>query len=369
MSEFSNFFIPDQKIIIDKTEYLTVEHYYQSMKFENFEYSQIIKNSSTPEKASYLGKRDHKTIHVWQIELNEIIEKYKHIPLRKDWHSAKNNIMRKAVYQKFYQNKKLKQLLLTTSIEQINEHVKKDLSKKILHTILKEVRYLLAFNFPKAPTLTSNWVIPDILIASNDPSQQKDDIYKYLDSGIDIFVNLMEQKEMEETENKYHLKQYEKLLGIYFEPSNEFSYKSKENLIFIRFPILDRRTTSDKNANELSSMLCFEIAKGRRILVHCRGGKGRTGTICGIMLGKIYGMNYENILEVLKRSFESRIVKGKCPRFPQTKQQFEQIRRVIEQQNPSAVNLAVYSPISLPIDITVKHQNILEDVRKVSHMS
>eukprot|EP01084_Bolivina_argentea_P099754 179273_1 len=84
------------KIKINKVEYLTVEHYYQSQKFINTNskiYKQIL-NADTPEKAYILAIQNNKYI-------------------RKDWSKIKMEIYYKGQKKKF-RTTQLKQLLLST---------------------------------------------------------------------------------------------------------------------------------------------------------------------------------------------------------------------------------------------------------------
>ncbi len=47
------------------------------------------------------------------------------------------------------------------------------------------------------------------------------------------------------------------------------------------------------------------------------------------MLGKMYGMSADDTFALLAASFKSRVEKGKYPGMPQTKVQFDQVRRLL----------------------------------------
>ena len=59
------------------------------------------------------------------------------------------------------------------------------------------------------------------------------------------------------------------------------------------------------------------ISRGKRCLVCCRGGIGRTATITAVLLMEIDGMDLEQALELLKRD----------GRMPQTIEQLNFVKR------------------------------------------
>ncbi|MBL4827250.1 MAG: NADAR family protein [Spongiibacteraceae bacterium] len=103
--EFSNF--SEHTITIKGKFWPTVEHYFQAQKFCGSYFEEKIRNLPTPMDAKISGQ-DYKK------------------PLRPDWERVKNDVMRLAVYQKFYQHKELKKLLLNTGDAYLTEHTKND---------------------------------------------------------------------------------------------------------------------------------------------------------------------------------------------------------------------------------------------------
>lgn len=103
--EFSNFALYPVKI--DGETWQTTEHYFQAQKFEDKAYRKKIAQANTPMLAATLG-RDRKQ------------------KIRRDWESAKDNVMRKAVLAKFSQHDELKQLLLSTGDAKLIEHTEND---------------------------------------------------------------------------------------------------------------------------------------------------------------------------------------------------------------------------------------------------
>jgi len=111
----------------------TSEHYFQAKKYEGTEYEKMVRNAETPGDAARLGRR-------------------RDFPLRKDWETVKDDIMRDAVWYKFSQNPDIAEVLLLTRDEDLIEDTKKDYywgcgkdgsGENMLGKILMEVRDIL----------------------------------------------------------------------------------------------------------------------------------------------------------------------------------------------------------------------------------
>ena len=94
----SNFYPSSFKI--NEIEYKTVEHWFQSQKTNNLNEQNSIRNAKTPATAKALGKK---------------------CQLRDDWEQIKLIIMEKGVRAKFNQNPDLKQLLIDTGDQVLEE--------------------------------------------------------------------------------------------------------------------------------------------------------------------------------------------------------------------------------------------------------
>lgn len=94
----SNFY--KAMMIIDNKEYITVEHYFQSMKHAGTDMEKKIRLASTPEKAKKLA---------WTRELPP------------DWPEIKEDVMLKALRAKFNQHPKLADKLLATGNARLHE--------------------------------------------------------------------------------------------------------------------------------------------------------------------------------------------------------------------------------------------------------
>jgi N-glycosidase YbiA len=98
--EFSNF--SNHPIEINGRVYPTVEHFYQAMKFRDFEYAEKIRRASSPMEAKRLGRTRKLTV-------------------RDDWEQNKVDVMRQAIREKFRLNTQLRDILLSTGDEELIE--------------------------------------------------------------------------------------------------------------------------------------------------------------------------------------------------------------------------------------------------------
>lgn len=145
--EFSNYFSGSKQyplyLNINGIEYSSTEAYFQSKKFdiendtdkERIIYSKLISLVDSPQKAKDMGsQKTNYRGESWLINknkpelgfVNDIIRKYSHIKMRSDWDQIKNTIMEIALFYKFTQNNKLKQLLKDTYPNNIIEDSPKD---------------------------------------------------------------------------------------------------------------------------------------------------------------------------------------------------------------------------------------------------
>ena len=102
---FSNF--SPHPIKVDGKSWPTSEHYFQAQKFADAANQDAIRREKSPAIAARMG-RDRKK------------------PLRRDWESVKDAIMKKAVLAKFTQYEDLRQLLLGTGEAKLIEHTEND---------------------------------------------------------------------------------------------------------------------------------------------------------------------------------------------------------------------------------------------------
>lgn len=102
---FSNF--APYPIVIDDLEWPTSEHFFQAQKFRNADYRERIRSKPSPMRAAELGRS-------------------RKVELRRDWEKVKDDVMRRAVWEKFTQHDELKEMLLATGDALLVERTRND---------------------------------------------------------------------------------------------------------------------------------------------------------------------------------------------------------------------------------------------------
>ncbi|HMP82120.1 MAG TPA: NADAR family protein [Verrucomicrobiota bacterium] len=103
--EFSNFASFPMKL--NGRTWPTAEHYFQAQKFAGTEHEHAVRKAKSPMIAAHLGRS-------------------RKLPLRRDWESVKDNVMRQALRAKFTQHDELRTLLLNTGDAKLIEHTAND---------------------------------------------------------------------------------------------------------------------------------------------------------------------------------------------------------------------------------------------------
>jgi ribA/ribD-fused uncharacterized protein len=85
----------------------TSEHFFQAQKFAGTEHEEEVRQANSPMIAARMGRSRKR-------------------PLRRDWQSVKDNIMREAVRAKFTQHADLREVLLGTGTATLVEHSERD---------------------------------------------------------------------------------------------------------------------------------------------------------------------------------------------------------------------------------------------------
>jgi len=103
--EFSNF--SPHPFELKARVWPTVEHYFQAQKFAGTEHEELIRLAKSPMVAARMGRSRER-------------------PLRQDWDTAKEGIMREALLAKFTQHPALRSLILGTVDAELIEHTTND---------------------------------------------------------------------------------------------------------------------------------------------------------------------------------------------------------------------------------------------------
>jgi len=103
--EFSNF--STHPFTLKGRVWPTSEHYFQAQKFAGTEHEEAVRLAKSPMIAARMGRSRAR-------------------PLRPDWESVKDDIMREAILAKFTQHQTLRSLLLSTGEAELIEHTTND---------------------------------------------------------------------------------------------------------------------------------------------------------------------------------------------------------------------------------------------------
>ena len=103
--EFSNF--SPHPFELKSRVWPTSEHYFQAQKFAGTEHEEAVRMAQSPGIAARMGRSRER-------------------PLRPDWETVKDGIMREALQAKFSQHPALRSLLLATGDAELIEHTGND---------------------------------------------------------------------------------------------------------------------------------------------------------------------------------------------------------------------------------------------------
>mmetsp|Transcript_30491 Transcript_30491/g.54642 ORF Transcript_30491/g.54642 Transcript_30491/m.54642 type:complete len:336 (-) Transcript_30491:196-1203(-) len=98
-------------------------------------------------------------------------------------------------------------------------------------------------------------------------------------------------------------------LDSYLPPRKRKQAPVQENKVepkYVRFPIIDMDITSVEMANQVVDFLCDEIDGGKKVYLHCWGGRGRAGMLGACYLMKAYGLNAEEALQRVQLAYNTR---------------------------------------------------------------
>lgn len=105
------------------------------------------------------------------------------------------------------------------------------------------------------------------------PTQEQVDLLK--EDGINLIVNLTEEMHIH-----------------YFFP------------LVIKYPIEDTKIPEDLDTfTDLLQLLFDSLKAGKKIFIHCRHGRGRSGTVTSILLILYFELNYDEAISLLNLNY------------------------------------------------------------------
>lgn len=134
------------------------------------------------------------------------------------------------------------------------------------------------------PTPRSNWIIPGRLLCGGAPHEY---IGSLVRAGVTCFVSLQSKGEAH--------------------PYRDGVLKLNASAVFDSQPIMDQSVTADGLVVALAARILRRVRDGECVYVHCKGGHGRTGTVCSIVLGLAYSLDGPRSLLTLQALHDLRM--------------------------------------------------------------
>lgn len=158
------------------------------------------------------------------------------------------------------------------------------------------------------------WVVPGRILAGEYPAFGKDEISRdrirwLLTSGVKSFLDLTQDGE-------YGLRSYVDLLRGVQDQEIRISYQ--------RYPVPDMQVPTVGDMISILDHIENEIGNGRKVYLHCYGGRGRTGTVVGCYLVR-NGMDGESALaQITRLRSELQVPEGRLE-SPETDEQRQMV--------------------------------------------
>lgn len=158
------------------------------------------------------------------------------------------------------------------------------------------------------------WVLPGRLLATEYPGAKDREkalkkLQVLLDAGVNSFVDLTERGEP--TWDGSPMVPYDGMLGA--------------GTTYRRMPIRDTKTIDDAGYDGILAHLRAELDADKVVVLHCWGGKGRTGTVVGALLIESEGLGYPAVIDRMQE-LRAGSKKAHHP-VPDTPEQHDVLRR------------------------------------------
>lgn len=152
-------------------------------------------------------------------------------------------------------------------------------------------KYILASTAQAAPTSSSYWVVPGLLLGgaypgAHDPDERRSKVQDLVGAGVRTFINLMEADETN-------------YAGELFVPYDDLAREFCPDVRCVHHPIKDLSVPSPAEMDVILAAIDESLAAKRPAYVHCWGGVGRTGTVIGCWLLRHAHATSANVLDML----------------------------------------------------------------------
>lgn len=154
-------------------------------------------------------------------------------------------------------------------------------------------KHTLAKAGAEPPITSGYWVVEGLLLAGVypgdlDPKIHQQKICALLDTGIRLFVNLMEPDETN-------------WAGKPFVSYDALARQLCPDVQCDRFAIRDVSVPPNEQMTLILNAIDESLAGGRPVYIHCLGGIGRTGTVVGCWMLRHGLATHDNVLQVLRQ--------------------------------------------------------------------
>jgi|HubBroStandDraft_3_1064219.scaffolds.fasta_scaffold451738_1 hypothetical protein len=174
-------------------------------------------------------------------------------------------------------------------------------------------------SWPHDEVIHAWWVEPGRLLAGEYPgslseSKAREKVRILMEAGIDSFVDLTETDELDPYSTDL-LQEESKTAGRPVPSHRRFGIRDVS--------VLDH----DAGYDEIVEHIRNELDAGKRVYVHCWGGKGRTGTVIGCWLIDNDGLDYKSTVQRMRDLRQGTRKLDDNPRIPDTQEQHNVLRR------------------------------------------
>lgn len=98
----------------------------------------------------------------------------------------------------------------------------------------------------------------------------------------------------------------------------------RPELEFLHFPITDLGVPARDELDKMVDELATKVKNGRKVYLHCWGGRGRSGLVAACLLGRLYGISEEEALQRVQRAYATRYDPERT-KSPETDGQFKMV--------------------------------------------